>query len=62
MTRKDYEAIAVAICRAREAGYNLGQGAGPDDAIDLVVDEVAHVFALDNKLFNKALFVEACTL
>lgn len=61
MSKKDYKAIARAICATRELIY---RDPTHDRVRDLlladVADRLADVFAADNPRFSRARFLEAC--
>lgn len=58
MSRKDYEAIALAIARA---GRGVENGSVSCRAVlDVVINEIVAVFADDNDRFDEQRFRAAC--
>jgi hypothetical protein len=56
MTRKDYEAVAIAIskyCDETESAMRL-------DTVEDIVEILAEIFATDNPRFNTDKFRQAC--
>lgn len=59
MTKKDFIAIASVIQRSRR-DYSSEEFVKPDYVLNHVAEEIAHVCARSNKLFDFNRFLVAC--
>jgi len=62
MSKKDYQAIARALYRAKQDTMAVGQHEGTDGFQGILTAErhIADTLAQGNPRFNRSLFLEAC--